>query len=382
MVKSGEQRALKFKEKNDPYVIMLRNKHFRFHMIQKFKDLTFFQYSIDEIIKKVASKYSLAWGTVGRYHDLTMRLFWKNEYDPQEWEDQGIPPDAYDDTIVLIEQLGSFFYSCVYPKSKQLTVLSVDLAAEKMPLSDLFDWLNNVSVTSEQQIPVASPVENPATNLETLVCVLNTCGVINLLLPSPVIETVTLSILAPISFPSVANLFAQNSTPEIDIDSDYTILPYSGAGDLEDWEVFTGTPNDNITDTWVGWTSAPVDSGIDDAVTGAYSGTYCINLRPSGAAPLTSYGKIYTTSLQIIRDTIKFYLKKPYGSTSTWAKFQLLNNDGSVHAEWTLTANTAWVEIVIDVSAHKNDNLKFCLEAGSNSAGYGYSTLFDYFRHI
>jgi len=150
----------------------------------------------------------------------------------------------------------------------------------------------------------------------------------------------------------------------------------------EGWENFTGTANDDVTDNWAGWTEAPVNGGIDDARTGAVVGTYCIALRPSGPAPTSSYGRIYTESTYEIKDKVKFWIKRNEAGSNSWAKFKLLNADNTTRAEWSLTLYNSWTEVTIDVSAYKGEFLRFCLEAGTNVNGYGYATLFDDFRHI
>ncbi len=148
---------------------------------------------------------------------------------------------------------------------------------------------------------------------------------------------------------------------------------------MDRFETFTGTANDNITDAWTGWTTDGVNSGIEDARTTPYQGTYSICLRPSAAAPINSYGRIFT-GLKIIGTSVKFCFRRNEAGSNSWSRFRLLNPDNSTHDSWDLTQSDAWVDQTIDVSAHAGDSLRLCLEAGTNVAAAGYGTLFDYIR--
>lgn len=156
-----------------------------------------------------------------------------------------------------------------------------------------------------------------------------------------------------------------------------TIDPRAFVPFFEDWETFTGTAGDSITDSWPWWTTAGVNGGVEDARTGGYTGTYCIALRPSEAAPVNSYGRIYTTNTYVVGSTVTFYVKKNEAGSNSWAKFKLLDGHNTDHATWNITLSDSWALVTIDVSAHTGENLKLAFEAGTNLAGFGYSTLFD-----
>ena len=86
------------------------------------------------------------------------------------------------------------------------------------------------------------------------------------------------------------------------------------------------------------------------------------------------------TALKTIGTAVKFCFKRNESSSNSWSRFRLLNSDNTTHASWDLTQNDAWVDQSIDVSAYQGLSLKLCLEAGTNTAGSGYGTLFDYIR--
>jgi len=187
MVKSGLDRAKRSALKNDPYVLMIRNKHEHFSIIDHFATLTYKQYAIDSIISQVSNSHSLVWGQKGRYHDLTMRLFWKGIDNLDDWLTQGLDASTYNDTKTSISEIVNFYYICAYPKSKLIASISINPSVQTMPFSTMEDWLNEITALSEQQTQIAAPMPNGVSVLECALCSHNVANSVLIFLNNPVV---------------------------------------------------------------------------------------------------------------------------------------------------------------------------------------------------
>lgn len=165
MVKSGAKVAEKFAMKYDVYVNMLRCKLGRYSVIKNFAKIAYKQYCINSIIDTVATTQNLAWGLRGRYHDVTMKLFWNGEGTLADWLALGFTEATYNQTVTLIGNIQTLFYICAFSKSQLISSVSVIPQPNQVPFTNIKDILIEITsgtcVSKTEHIINGSFEDNP-----------------------------------------------------------------------------------------------------------------------------------------------------------------------------------------------------------------------------
>jgi hypothetical protein len=187
MVKTSEQITAKYAMKYDAYVAMIRSKHEHYSVIDNFAKIAFKQYSITSIRDTVTATQGLVWGVRGRYHDLTMKLFWKGEGTLQDFLDAGVSEAAYNQTVALIANLADLFYICAFPKSQLISSIFITPQPNEVPFTTSEDWLNEITSLSEQEANLLPTYPKTVSILNSKVCAHNVANTLTPLLNPPTV---------------------------------------------------------------------------------------------------------------------------------------------------------------------------------------------------
>lgn len=196
---------------------MLRSKHQHFLTNENYAKLAYQQYSIDEIIDTVATANSLAWGLRGRFHDLTLKLFFQGIDNLPDWLLQGLTEDIYNQTKFLILLNLNTFQGCAFPTAKLFSSLIILPLPNEVPLTSLEDWLINTTVLSENEAFNIAKTYFKNSFLESKLCV-------NVMI-IPLEKNLNPEFITPLLEVDIKNI---NLTLEIAVETieAYNILPF------------------------------------------------------------------------------------------------------------------------------------------------------------